>query len=190
MGFESGRPRPAWATTSGLLAISTGPVAEGTGDVRSLLHERLARYCWAFDERRADLLAECFATDAVWRGSVMDEAVIGPFVGDEIVGWLGAFWEQQRFQRRHLVMNFVVDELGEDVAVARAYVVLAGTSRATTRFEATGAYQLRYRREDRWRIHELVAGFDAPYWRGDLHELSEDARRLLGVRANDTAGER
>lgn len=154
-----------------------------TLDDRQALQEVIHRYCWAFDERRADLLAECFTTDAVWQASVMAETRVGPFVGHAAVQeWLGRFWDHQRDQRRHLILNFIVEDLQGDEATALAYLLLMGSSNAESRMETVGLYRLRYRREDvRWRISELAAGFDSPFWTMDVADMSPRVRQLFGI---------
>jgi hypothetical protein len=177
------RPVPGWASATGTLSLGGGaPMSAATAHDRLALAERMARYCWAFDEQRRDLLAQCFSPDAVWQGDVMGEVQIGPFTGDEIVDWLGEFWNHQRFQRRHLILNFVVDELADMTATASCYLVLAGSKNASTRFEATGFYRIScVRSEGEWLIAHLVAGFDAPFWRGEASGLTPDVRKILGI---------
>ena len=70
--------RPGWASHSGTIALGKGATANDPG-ARQLVLERVARYCWAYDERRADLLEDCFTEDGVWEGNVLDKVPIGPF---------------------------------------------------------------------------------------------------------------
>lgn len=179
------RPAPAWAHATGLLRLHSGQERRGLPalDPRQALQEVIHRYCWSFDERRADLLRDCFTQDATWQGSVMGETRIGPFVGQEQVQqWLARFWDHQRDQRRHLILNFMVEELQDDEATVLAYLLLMGSSRAESRMETTGFYRLTCRREeDGWRISRLEAGFDSPFWNVEVRDMSPRTRALFGI---------
>jgi hypothetical protein len=152
-------------------------------DPRQALQEVIHRYCWAFDERRADLLRECFTEDGTWEASVMGETRVGPFVGqDQVQEWLSRFWDHQRDQRRHLILNFIVEDLQEDRATALAYLLLMGSSEATSRMESVGFYRLDLRSDaGTWRIASLVAGFDAPFWKMEVSQMSPRVRQLFGI---------
>jgi hypothetical protein len=179
------RPTPAWAHRTGLLQLRSEAqrsVAPSL-DARSALQEVIHRYCWAFDERRADLLLECFTEDGTWEASVMGEARVGPFVGQaQVQEWLARFWDHQRDQRRHLILNFIVEDLSEDRATALAYLLLMGSSDAASRMETVGLYRLDFRNDaGTWRIASLAAGFDSPFWTMDVSEMSPRVRQLFGI---------
>lgn len=176
------RPQPAWASRTGLIHLDAGPPVEL--DTAHALQDRLHRYCWGFDERRHDVLVETFTADAVWVGDVMGETSIGPHRGrDTVLAWLAAFWEHQRDQRRHVITNFVLAEVGETTASALAYLLLVGASNASVGLEATGLYRVDYRLEGdgTWRIARLTAGFDAPFWKGEVASMAPWVRELLGI---------
>lgn len=179
------RPAPAWAHGSGLLRLRTAAQRDlpDALDPRQAMQEVIHRYCWAFDERRADLLAECFTEDATWEASVMAETRVGPFVGHaQVQEWLGRFWAHQRDQRRHLILNFVVEEQDDEGGTALAYLLLAGSSDAQSRLETTGFYRLRYRRDAAgWRILSMQAGFDSPFWTMEVKDMSPRVRALFGI---------
>jgi ketosteroid isomerase-like protein len=179
------RPEPAWAHARSLIALRSSADRAGNPalEPRQAIQEVIHRYCWAFDERRADILAECFTDDAVWQASVMGETRVGPFAGRASVGeWLTRFWAYQRDQRRHLILNFIVEEMDEDSATALAYLLLMGSSHAESRLETTGFYRLGYRREaGGWRIRTLDAGFDSPYWPMEVRDMSPEVRVRFGI---------
>jgi ketosteroid isomerase-like protein len=180
------RPRPAWAHRDGLVAVRADP-APGL-EIRGLLADRMYRYCWGFDERQEHVLAGCFTEDAVWVGDVMGETRVGPHEGrDAVLAYLTGFWPHQRDQRRHVVTNFVVEEIDGDTARGMAYLLLVGSTRAATGLEAAGLYCLDYRRETdgEWRISRLSAGFDVPYWRMEVEEMEPWVRELLGITHHD-----
>lgn len=164
---EATQPTPGWARRSGHVEVRALR-CEGEpspAEDRALIAERVHRYGWGYDERDRDLLADCFAADAVWEGNVMGAQPVGPIEGREaIVGWLAEFWEQQHDQRRHIFTNVIVDDLTSSVAVAHAYLLLTSAAGGTVAPVTTGPYRLVMRREpDSWRIERLVAGFDAPF---------------------------
>jgi ketosteroid isomerase-like protein len=159
---EELRPRPAWARETGWIEVGPAPVAPD----RAAVVERVHRYGWAFDERRADLLVDCFTADGVWEGSIMGVDPVGPFRGGRAVAdWLAGFWTTQRDQRRHVFTNTLVEELGADRATVLAYLVLTSASAGAVRTETTGCYRFQLAREPdgAWRIAHLFAGFDAPF---------------------------
>lgn len=179
------RPTPAWAHATGLLRLRSESerVVSPPLDPRQALQEVIHRYCWAFDERRADLLLECFTEDGTWEASVMGETQVGPFVGQEQVQeWLSRFWDHQRDQRRHLILNFIVEDLHDDRATALAYLLLMGSSRAESRLETVGFYRLHFRSDaGTWRISSLKGGFDSPFWSMQVSEMSPRLRELFGI---------
>jgi hypothetical protein len=179
------RPNPAWAHGTGLIGLqATAPPSEA--GVSYLLQDRIHRYCWSFDERRKDLLTACFTSDATWHANVMGETPVGPFVGrDAVVGWLSGFWPHQKDQRRHMILNFMVEEAGPADARAHCYLILLGSTRAATQLETAGMYQLDYRLEGgHWRISRLTAGFDSPFWKQEIAEMQPWVRDLFGISAS------
>lgn len=178
------RPVPAWAHGTGLINLSPGPTAVSSAVYQRIV-DRLHRYCWGFDERRRDVLTDCFTEEVVWEASVMGETRIGPFRGrDSVVEWLTRYWSVQRDQRRHVVTNVVISQASADQITVLGYIILMGSRRAESAVEAAGVYQIACaREEEEWRIEHLVAGFDSPYWKKiEVSDMSEEARRLFGIR--------
>ena len=177
-------PRPAWGHADGFLALTeaTPLDAEAAAD-RLLIVERVHRYCWSYDERQLDLLEACFTEDGVWEGNVMGQIVIGPFEGSPAIRtWMSEFWPHQRDQRRHMIVNPVVLEQSEDEALTIAYILLMSSKDAQVKLETMGFYRMRMRKLDGlWRIAHLFGGFDAPFWPGQLAELSERGRARHGI---------
>ncbi len=184
------RPRPGWASATGVAQLPA--VAVGDVSIRVHLEECLARYCWGFDERLSDTLADCFTPDAIWSGHVMGETQIGPFTGrEQVLTWLTGFWPYQRDQRRHIITTMTVTALGETpsgtpTAEAHAYLLLVGTKRRTTTLECSGLYRLSFSQEvdGQWRISHLTAGFDSPFWSGEVEDMEPWVRQLFGITAH------
>jgi hypothetical protein len=154
---------------------------------RHLIGERIARYCWAFDERQLSLLGECFTEDAVWEGNVLGRTPIGPFVGrDKILHWLSEFWPFQHDQRRHMLLNTIIEEQSPDNATTLSYLLLMSSTGRTLSIEATGFYKTSYRRiNEHWQIARLKAGFDKPFWSGDIDKMSLAGRSRHGVASKE-----
>lgn len=166
---EDAVPIPGWGHASGHLAmrLPSHPQERSQAIERSIIAERISRYGWSFDERRGDLLADCFTEDGVWEGQIMGLEPVGPFEGRAaIVEFLTSFWDEQSDQRRHVFTNVVLDDVGRDEATAHAYLILLGSSEASMNALTAGPYRFELVRESGdgvWRLKRLLAGFDAPY---------------------------
>ena len=180
---------PAWAHTAGILNLGEAVRADGPDAAmdRALITERIARYCWSYDERQLDLLAGCFTEDAVWDGNVLGVIPIGPFVGREkIRDWLSEFWPHQHDQRRHMLLNTIVEEQTGETATTLSYLLLMASTGDVASIESMGFYKVQYRREgEKWLISHLNAGFDKPFWPGALDKLSIRGRKRHGVAVED-----
>jgi ketosteroid isomerase-like protein len=180
---------PAWAHAAGMLLLGQAQVPKDATALadRALFTECIARYCWSYDERRLDALAKCFTDDAVWAGNVLGRIPIGPFEGRaRIIKWLSEFWPHQRDQRRHMLLNTIVEEQTPDSALTLSYLLLLGSNGSIVALETSGFYQVKYRRTfDGWQIAHLLAGFDAPFWPGDINKMSAAGRLRHGVAVKD-----
>ena len=176
---------PAWAHAAGILDLGAGVRMDGPEAAadRAQITERIARYCWSYDERRLELLANCFTEDAVWEGNVLGRIPIGPFVGRATIkSWLGDFWPHQHDQRRHMLLNTIVERQTRETATTLSYLLLMASTGAVASIESIGCYKTAYRRvgED-WLIERLTAGFDKPFWPGALETMSQRGRKRHGV---------
>lgn len=161
-------PTPGWARAAEQVRLRPAhPGDRGLSALdRLLVGERVARYGWAYDERDAGALADCFTADGVWEGSVMGVQAVGPISGREaVVGFLGGFWDGQTDQRRHLFTNLVVEPVSTDQALAHAYLLLTSSSDGAMRPVTAGPYRFELTRaaDSVWRLQRLCAGFDAPF---------------------------
>lgn len=181
---EDLHPVPAWGHSHGLSQLR-GPESWATvsGSVISEIQQCINRYCWGFDDRRLDVMGDCFLETATWDASVMGEVSIGPFIGrEQILEWLSRFWKYQTDQRRHVFTNLVVDSLEGNTAVAYCYLLLLGTSNSETQLESSGFYRFTLQYEEgRWFIAALTAGFDAPFWKMPIEQMSPRVRELFGI---------
>ncbi|HWI22475.1 MAG TPA: nuclear transport factor 2 family protein [Baekduia sp.] len=161
-------PVPAWGAANGLIDLRK-PVSTSSSEEaldRLLIAETVNRYGMAYDERREDVLSDCFTEDGVFDGSVAGAFEVGPYEGrDAVVQWLKDIWETQADQRRHCVLNLIVDDLAPESATVTAYMVLTGAENGAARLITTGFYRLNMAKEDDgiWRIAHFSAGFDAAF---------------------------
>lgn len=180
---------PAWAHEAGILKLGDAVRAAGPDAAmdRALFCERIARYCWCYDERQLDLLAACFTEDAVWEGNVLGVIPIGPFEGRaRIRDWLSEFWPHQHDQRRHMILNTIVEAQDGETATTLSYLLLMGSTGEVASIESMGFYKVAYRREgEQWLISRLTAGFDKPFWPGALEKMSNRGRARHGVALKD-----
>lgn len=176
---------PAWAHACGILDLkeSRRPVNSDEAVDRLLCMERIARYCWAYDERRLDALEGCFTDDAIWEGNVLGRIPIGPFVGHVKIGnWLSGFWPHQRDQRRHMLLNTIIEEQTAESVLTLSYLQLLSSDSKRVQLETTGFYRVMHQRAgEQWKISRLTAGFDAPFWPGNIDTMSVSGRARHGV---------
>ena len=110
-----------------------------TENTWAAIQQLLATYTWSHDSRDFEALAKCFTEDAEYTMRIADGAVSGPTIGGPaIAGLVRTFKETQTDQRRHLITNAVVDELGGDSATVRSYVTVFATEGETSRLVTTG----------------------------------------------------
>lgn len=64
---------------------------------------------------------------------------VGPFRGrDAIRNWLSDFWPHQHDQRRHMILNTIVEQQSADSAVTLSYLLLMSSNGEAARLETTG----------------------------------------------------
>lgn len=164
---EQRSPEPAWATKNSkvdLRAPGNELRSELVAD-RLSIADTVARYSWAYDERRIDILSRCFTEDARFHGSVAGEVEFGPYEGSEaITQWLKSIWESQSDQRRHCVMNLVIDDLGSHSATASAFVLISAAENGAVRLATTGIYRFAMKKDaEGWRIATMFVGLDVGF---------------------------
>ncbi|OHV89884.1 hypothetical protein ORS3428_29935 [Mesorhizobium sp. ORS 3428] len=108
------------------------------------------------------MIAACLTATAVFSGSVAGNFVVGPYEGrTRILQWLKTLWETQADQRRHCMMNILVDDLSGLSAVVLASLFLTGAENGLARVIATGFYRFQMANEEGvWRIADIYAGLD------------------------------
>ena len=81
-----------------------------------------------------------------------------------------------------ILVQAVVPILKGDTATTLSYLLLMASTGAVASIESMGFYKVAYRREGgHWFISRLTAGFDKPFWPGDLEKMSNRGRVRHGV---------
>jgi hypothetical protein len=160
-------PAPGWGAAQGFISFDATYTSafEQSDLARYLINERISRYGWAFDERRAELLAECFTEDAEWSGSIGGVDTVEPVRGrSEIVAWLSEFWPRQLDQRRHHMMSVSVSATSAEKATAISSLLLTSASQGSLSLVLTSFYTFELVcSKGAWRIKKLFEGCDVPF---------------------------
>jgi len=135
-----------------------------SADDRLAMHEVVSRAAWAYDEARLDVVASCFATDAVMTVEIAGAGAPARIEGrDAIVGLIRSSIEGQNDQRRHVMSSvFLSDDAAGPVVISTLtlVVVAAGTARVLS----CGTYRDEMTRDgDAWRIRRRDLRLDLPY---------------------------
>ena len=160
-------PVPAWGSADNFIQINHS-VKDLDIDLaldRILIMDRIYRYAWAFDERQIDALNNCFTVDAIWEGNTQGVTPVPPFKGrTTITDWLSGFWANQSDQRRHVMVNIVIDNQSADKADALVLLMLTAASQSNLEIVLTSFYKLRLEIDSGiWRIAHLFEGFDVDF---------------------------
>ncbi|GAA5158950.1 MULTISPECIES: nuclear transport factor 2 family protein [Amycolatopsis] len=122
------------------------------------VHQALARYAFALDQRGLEALSDVLTDDATWTFKIAGAQDLGPVTGREaILDFVRQAMAAETGQRRHNLLNVAIHSASADSALVQAYLML--TSNASVL--ATGFYTFRLvRTVDGWRIAELFLGTD------------------------------
>ena len=124
------------------------------------IEELMARYCFAHDERRLDLLEGCLAVGIVRHGAEGRDAVMRQYAE--------VYEAQSDVRRRHVLTNFLFLEEGEREARVQAYETFYLIKGEEVTLHLTGIYRVHaVLEEGRWLVQGLESAFDVPYDPGD-----------------------
>jgi predicted SnoaL-like aldol condensation-catalyzing enzyme len=160
-------PVPGWGHGSGAITVSADAQEvdpEAAAD-RIALAELMYRYGWAFDERQPEVLASCFVDEATWEASLMGSTMVGPHRGrDAIMEFMTGFWPDQSDQRRHMIMNVLVEDQAASSATVFSYHLLMSAARGEMRPVTAGFYRVEATKTaEGWKMVALLAGYDVPF---------------------------
>jgi hypothetical protein len=160
----TGRPVQGWAYQSGLVNLPAQAGVKTTADpmARLLIEDAFSRYAVAVDEGRSDVLNSLF-TDDIHVDIV--EASKAPLVSvsgrDKVVANFASAWKQQGDQRRHLISNFVFNNLTASSASLIAYgVVIVSTESLSVGTSVIYTAELHRNADGNWQFSRLLVGMD------------------------------
>ena len=169
-----------WADRSKLIYLHPAPEGPSRVNISDRLEidELFSRYAVAYDERRLDVLASCFAATAEYQAQLGPE-VMAHFSGPEAIidGIRSVMAQQGHEQRRHLIANIILDQTTPDTVTAIAYTFVSVTDTSGPSLGAVAIYDAELIRTDvGWRFTRIIVGMDgyrgqAPR-RGDPAEVS------------------
>lgn len=141
--------------------------ARDAAAARQEISEVLSRYAVYVDAGEFDRLETLFASDATFDITPDPKIVPVPAVGRrKIREVLEGRYDvvSNTDQRRHLITNLVIDELGDDEAVTRCFLTVLSIPKSggSVELRGTGVYHDRLRRIDGfWLIAERQLVLDA-----------------------------
>lgn len=136
-----------------------------TADERLAVHDLVSRAAWGYDEARLDVVASCFAADAVMTVEVAGAGAPARVEGrDAIVALIRSSIESQNDQRRHVMSNVFLESDDAPAPVAISTLTLVVVANGTARVLSCGTYRDELVRDgDAWRIRRRDLRLDLPY---------------------------
>jgi hypothetical protein len=160
-------PRQAWAHREGLVDLRpAGPASWTPASVQARLQiaDTFYRFAIAHDEARIEVLESCFTEDGRLDVSQAHAAPFTSHQGRPAIGAaLAHIIGQQDDQRRHLISNIVVEELGDATATAIAYgLISAATADGGLHLGCSAIYRAELARgsDGCWRFARFHIGMD------------------------------
>ena len=127
---------------------------------RAQILELLARWAYAFDEQRLEMLDACFTEDATFEMRWPD-ARVESYVGRAaIMGNFRKAFAERQGGRRHITANTWFSEAASASATAVSFLVVVRIDGRTPTVHLTGVYEDHVVKTDGWRIHRRTLTFD------------------------------
>ena len=129
------------------------------------IQELLNRAAYGLDVRELDMLAACFAEDAIFTMCIEGGPQVGPFEGRKgIMELMTGAMEEQTDQRRHMISNVFFDRAGDESARVVSNLTLFGTENSEIRLITTGVYHDEVvLRAGKWELLHRHLDLDLPY---------------------------
>jgi 3-phenylpropionate/cinnamic acid dioxygenase small subunit len=136
-----------------------------TAGDRQAIEQLLSSYGFHHDARDFDALGDCFTQDATYTLVVVAGETIGPRQGSaEIVEQIRLFKSRQTDQRRHVITNFLFDQVTAARTRVRSYVTVIAVSDGALEVVTSGVYtDIVVRTEHGWRILEKTLRLDKDF---------------------------
>ena len=130
-----------------------------------LIQEMLARAAYSFDERKLDMLEQCFAPGATMRVHITGTGDVGPFEGREaIMKLMKDTLDAQTDVRRHVISNFFYEAEEDDTARVVSNLVVFSVEHGKIDVIISGVYRDDVTRtEGGWKISHRHLDLDLPF---------------------------
>ncbi|MEH7276710.1 nuclear transport factor 2 family protein [Neobacillus vireti] len=118
------------------------------------IQELLGRAAYGYDERKLDLLTQCFTEDAVMTVRIEGRDPIRPFEGHQaIMKLMTRSMEKQTDRRLHDISNIFFETEGEESATVVSSLTLQGVENGNIRLISNGYYRDEVVKVgDRWKV--------------------------------------
>ena len=106
------------------------------------IHELLYKSAYGYDSRTIDMLANCYAEEAVMTMRIADGELIGPFEGHkEIMKMMTGAMESQTDKRMHNISNVFFEKEGDEAATVLSSLTLTAVENGSIQLLTTGIYR-------------------------------------------------
>jgi hypothetical protein len=129
------------------------------------IHELLSRAAYSFDERKLDVLEQCFTANASMLVNITGSGEVGPFEGREaIMQLMSDTLATQTDVRRHIISNFFFEVEGNEAATVVSSVVVSSVKHGEINVVISGIYRDDViKSDDGWRISHRHLDLDIPF---------------------------
>ncbi len=129
------------------------------------IHELLSRAAYGFDQRKLDVLKQCFTVDASMLVNITGSGEVGPFEGREaIMQLMSDTLAAQTDVRRHVISNFFFEAEGNSAATVVSSLVVSSVENGEINVIISGIYRDEVVIEDGdWRISHRHLDLDIPF---------------------------
>ena len=106
------------------------------------IHELLSRAAYSFDERKMDMLEQCFIPAATMLVNITGTGEVGPFQGrDAIMQLMADTLAAQTDVRRHVISNFIFESEGENETTVISSLVVFSVEQGKINVIISGIYR-------------------------------------------------
>jgi len=129
------------------------------------IHELLSRAAYSFDERKLDVLEQCFTVDASMLVNITGSGEVGPFEGREVIMQLMSdTLAAQTDVRRHVISNFFFEAEAKKAATVVSSLVVSAVENGEINVIISGIYRDEVvKAGDGWRISYRHLNLDLPF---------------------------
>jgi len=129
------------------------------------IHELLSRAAYSFDERKMDMLEQCFIPEATMLVNITGTGEVGPFQGrDAIMQLMADTLAAQTDVRRHVISNFIFESEGENAATVISSLVVFSVVQGKIDVIISGIYRDDVvKGGDGWQISHRHLDLDLPF---------------------------